>query len=187
MQKPFNPRRLKSASASALAALLAAMLLMPDAGAQTAYRWVGKDGRVHYSDQPPPPVDAKDMKVQKLRGGNVVDTGGAFSYETQQATKNFPLTLYTSENCTDNCKMARNFLAQRGAPYEEKLIKTAEDLAEFKKASGSQEATVPLLMAGKRLEKGYEEGAWNRLLDGAGYPAKGNPANTVGAKEAAKP
>ena len=29
-------------------------------------------------------------------------------------------------------------------------------------------------MAGKQLEKGYEEGAWHRLLDAAGYPAKGN-------------
>ena len=159
----------------ASSAVLAALLLIPGAQAQTTYRWVGKDGQVHYSDQPPPPADGnKDLQLKKLRGGNVVDTGGAFSYDTEQAAKNFPLTLYTATNCTDNCKMARDFLARRGAPYNEKVIQTAEDAAEFRKLTGSQDMIVPLLAAGKKLEKGYEEDAWNRLLDGAGYPAKGN-------------
>ena len=168
-------------------ATCAALLMAGSAQAQTTYRWVGKDGRVHYSDQPPPPADVKDVQLKKLKGINVIDTGGAFSYETEQAAKNYPLTLYTSENCTEHCKKARDLLGRRGAPYIEKVVRTEQDAAEYRSATGGQELIVPLLMAGKRVEKGYEEDAWNRLLDGAGYPAQGNAKAGAKAAAPAKP
>jgi glutaredoxin len=139
------------------------------AQAQTTYRWVGKDGKVHYSDQPPPPSETSEIQKKKLGSGNVVETSGP-SYEVQLATKNSPLTLYTSANCKENCKIARDFLNRRGVAFSEKEIKTQEDADDFKKATGSEELLVPVLKAGAKSEKGYEENAWHALLDAAGYP-----------------
>jgi len=156
-----------------LATILTAAVLAPAAQAQTTYRWVDKEGHVHYGDKAPMPAEVKDLQLKKLKGGNVIETSGP-DYATMQAAQKFPLTLYTSDNCLENCRMARDFLNQRGAPFSEKVIKTAEDADEYKKATGATDLIVPLLMAGKQLEKGYEEGAWHRLLDAAGYPAKGN-------------
>lgn len=138
------------------------------AQAQATYRWVGKDGKVHYSDQPPPPTETQEVQKKKL-GANVVETGGA-SFEEQLAAKKFPLTLYTSANCKENCRIARDFLKRRGVSYSEKEIRTQEDADDFRKATGSKETIVPVLQAGGKSEKGYEENAWHNLLDTAGYP-----------------
>lgn len=177
-----------SISTRMITALLALPLsLAGSAAAQTTFRWVDKEGHVHYADQPPPPVNVRNMEMKQLKGPNVIDTGGAFSYETSQASKNAPLTLYTSDNCAENCKRARDLLARRGAPYTEKMIRTSADADEFRAATGykDKELVVPLLKAGGRSEKGYEEGAWNRLLDESGYPARGN-AKTPSDKEKGK-
>ncbi|MFA6312177.1 MAG: glutaredoxin family protein [Sterolibacterium sp.] len=162
--RTLTPRALLTHSAL-IAALCCAALA---AQAQSTYRWVGNDGKVHYSDQPPPPSAVKEVQKKKL-GANVVDTGGP-SYETQVATRKAPLTLYTSANCVQNCKIARDFLQRRGLAYTEKEIKTQEDADDFRKATGIEELSVPVLQAGRKSEKGYEENAWQALLDGAGYP-----------------
>lgn len=150
------------------------ILLSSSIWAQTTYRWIDKNGRVHYTDQPPVPSEVKNLEMKKLKGPNVIDTGGAFSYETAQAVKNAPLTLYTSDDCEENCKKARDLLNRRGAPYTEKVIRTESDGTEFRTATGSRDLFVPVLKAGEKSTKGYEEGAWSRLLDESGYPARGN-------------
>lgn len=154
----------------ARSALLAVLCLATLAAqAQTTYRWVGKDGKVHYSDQPPPPSETKEVQKKKLGPANVVGTSGP-SYEAQVATRKSPLTLYTSANCIQNCQIARDFLKRRGAAFTEKVIGTQEDADDFKKATGIEELSVPVLQAGGKAEKGYEENAWSALLDAAGYP-----------------
>ncbi|MFA7280131.1 MAG: glutaredoxin family protein [Sterolibacterium sp.] len=152
---------------------IACLLLMAalTAHAQTAYRWIGKDGQVHYSDQPPPAQEARQLQQKKLPG-NVIETSGP-SYTAQLAAQKFPLTLYTSPNCVENCRIARDFLSRRGAPFSEKELKTVEDVTAFKQATGSSEAIVPVLMAGTKVEKGFEENAWRSLLDSSGYPQDG--------------
>ena len=160
---------MRTATFLARSALLAALCLATLAAqAQATYRWVGKDGKVHYSDQPPTPAEMKEVQKKKL-GANVVETSTP-SYEAQVATKKSPLTLYTSANCIQNCKIARDFLKRRGAAFTEKEIKTQEDADEFRKATGIEELSVPVLQAGSKSEKGYEENAWSALLDAAGYP-----------------
>lgn len=151
------------------------------AQAQTTYRWVGNDGKVHYSDQPPPAAQAKDVQQKKLKG-NVIETSG-LSYDTRKAMKENPLTLYTSGNCKENCQMARDLLNRRGAPFKEKVVQTADDAAEFKAATGSGELAVPVLVAGSQSEKGFEENSWNRMLDMAGYP----PISSIPNKPSGRP
>ncbi|MFA7268451.1 MAG: glutaredoxin family protein [Sterolibacterium sp.] len=150
-------------------ALLAALCLATlTAQAQATYRWVDKDGKVHYADQPPPPLENKEIQKKKL-GANVVETSGP-SYATQKAAQKFPLTLYTSANCIENCKTARDFLSRRGVPFAERVLKTQEDAAEFKQATGIGQLIVPVLLAGTKTEMGFQENAWRNLLDAAGYP-----------------
>jgi len=152
---------------------MACLMLMAalSAQAQTAYRWIGKDGQVHYSDQPPPAPAARQLQQKKL-SGNVIETSGP-SYAAQVAAQKFPLTLYTSPNCIENCRIARDFLSKRGVVFTEKALQTLEDAAEYKQATGINELTVPVLLAGTKVEKGFEENAWRSLLDAAGYPQDG--------------
>ena len=137
--------------------------------AQAPYRWVAKDGKTHYSDQPPPPSESRDVQQKKLGVGSVIETGGP-SYGARQAARKMPLTLYTSDNCKENCKIARDFLNRRGAPFSEIILRTPEDAAAFKQATGIEELIVPVLQAGSKSKKGFEDQAWGNFLDASGYP-----------------
>ena len=76
-----------------LAIAVAAMFVAATAGAQM-YRWVDKDGKVQYTDTPPP---AASKSVQKRATATGPDrTGPAAPYAVQQAAKNFPVVVYTS-------------------------------------------------------------------------------------------
>ena len=133
------------------------------------YRWVDANGKVHYSDQPPPQT-AKGVEKKKF-GGNLIP-GENLPYATQLAMKNFPVTLYDGA-CGEPCDTARQFLNKRGIPFTEiNPASSKEELEAFKKLTGG--TGVPVLKVGDSLSKGFESGAWNSLLDAAGYP-KTNP------------
>ena len=156
-----------------LAALIAAALLLPAlAVAQSnVYRWVDKDGKVHYSDTPPP-EPAKSLTQKRVGGG--YGESSQLPYATQIAMQKSPVTLFTGADCGDPCKQGRNLLAKRGIPYSERDAQGNPDDAEaLKKLIGAIE--VPLLTVGAAKIKGYEEGAWNSALDGAGYPSTALP------------
>ncbi|MBT9612328.1 MAG: DUF4124 domain-containing protein [Burkholderiales bacterium] len=135
------------------------------------YRWVDKDGKVHYTDQPPPPNEAKKVEEKKF-GGNLIQ-GGSLPYATQQAAKNFPITLYTGD-CGEACTQAKTYLTKRGIPYSERLPgKNLTDSELFKKIT--KENFIPFLQVGSSTQlKGFDEAAWAAALDQAGYP-KSNP------------
>jgi len=143
-----------------------AFLLGANAQAEM-YRWVDKEGKVHYTDQPPPPKEAKKVEEKKF-GGNLIQ-GGSLPYATQQAVKIFPVTLYTGD-CGELCTQAKTYLSKRGIPYSERLPgKNPADAELFKKIS--KESYIPLLQIGASTQlKGFDESAWAAALDQAGYP-----------------
>jgi glutaredoxin len=151
-----------------LAALAAAALMLPTLAAAQAsvYRWVDKDGKVHYSDTPPPEPQ-KSLTQKRVGGGYAEST--QLPYATQVAMKNSPVTLFTGADCGDPCKQGRDLLAKRGIPYSERDAQgNPQDAEALKKLVGAIE--VPVLTVGSSKVKGYEEGAWHSALDGAGYP-----------------
>jgi glutaredoxin len=162
---------------SKLLALGVLLVCMASPVSAQLYKYVDKDGRTVYSDQPPPP-DARKVENTKLNK-NVIDTGNS-DYETQQAAKRLPLTLYTTESCTEPCQRARDYLKGRGAPFSETVLKTEEQAKPIKARLGGP-LEVPLLdIGGTSLQKGFEETSWNSVLEAAGYPVR--QAATPGAK-----
>lgn len=141
------------------------LLLAGTASAAEMFRWVDADGKVHYTDAPPPPT-AKNVQQKKLG-----DKAGSaqIPYVLQQAVKNFPVTLYSNE-CGDACAKAKALLVKRGIPFTEKNPeKTPDDAESLKKVAGGS-LPVPLLLVGSSVLKGFEEDGWNSALDLAGYP-----------------
>lgn len=159
--------------------LVSLAVLAAGADAQTLYRWVDKDGKVHYSDQPPP----KDIrKVEERRISISTIETSTPSYDVQQAVQNFPVTLYTTADCAAPCKSAKDYLARRGIPYSEKPLASNEEIAEFRKRFNTANAVVPAITIGAQQHQGFDESSWGSLLDAAGYPrtaipkAAGKPA-----------
>ncbi|WP_026075935.1 glutaredoxin family protein [Noviherbaspirillum massiliense] len=142
---------------------LFALLLAASAHAQL-YKWVGPDGKVTYSDTPPP-SSAKRVETKSL-SDNTANTSD-FPFELAQATKGNPVTLYTTSNCAP-CDEGRQLLTGRGIPFSEKTVTSKDDIAKFRQLDS--EGRMPVLMIGRSKERGFEAGAWNTALTAAGYP-----------------
>ncbi len=150
-------------------ALLVALIVagfLPAAAAQQMYRWVDKDGRVHYSQTPPAPSDAKQVEQRKISAPAAGD--GQLPFALAQAMKNYPVVLYPAPDCKQGCPEARALLAKRGVPFREVSVSGPESIEQLKKASGDDK--VPVMTAGILVQKGYEANAFNDVLDNAGYP-----------------
>jgi glutaredoxin len=139
------------------------LLCAVNANAQL-YKWVGADGKVSYSDTPPP-ASAKRVETKSITTGEVNTSG--FPYELSEAVKGNPVTLYTSKNCAP-CDNGRKLLSARGVPFTEKTVVSNEDITEFKRISGDSQ--LPLLLIGRNKEQGFEPSGWNGALTSAGYP-----------------
>lgn len=141
------------------------LLVIAGAQAESLFRWVDKDGKVHYGDRP-----AEDaIGAQQKRFGSQSATGeDELSYGVRKARQDFPVTLYVAANCAELCVQARSLLNKRGIPFAEKSLNTQEDLDAYKKLTGG--TSIPALTVGKTVLSGFEAGQWNSELDIAGYP-----------------
>jgi hypothetical protein len=154
--------------------LLIMLLAVASASAQTTYRWTDKEGRVHYGDQPPAANEAKSVQQKKSSQLGVIPQEP--SYSLRQAMADFPVTFYSQPQCGEPCTNGRDHLARRGVPFASKSVVSDADIASLKALLGGAESSLPVLQVGSRVVKGYQAGAWDNLLDAAGYPKeKGKP------------
>jgi len=127
------------------------------------YKYVGPDGRVTYSDLPPP-SGARVIEEKKL-GAN--GPAVVLPFALQTATSKYPVTIYTGDKCPP-CEEGRTYLRSRGIPFTEKTVTSPDDIAMFKQQS--PDGTAPVLSVGSRRATGFAQTTWASLLDDAGYP-----------------
>ena len=142
------------------------MLCLALAGAAVqaeTFRWTDGAGKTVISDTPPP---GKAKGVVKVGGKPEASDG--MSFATKRAAEAFPVILYTSADCVSECKQARDLLSGRGVPFTEKMVQTPAEIEELKQLAG--DLFVPTVKVGKQNFRGFEAGAYNNLLDLAGYP-----------------
>ena len=162
----FSTHRYETFRAPLVIALTLGALLATGVSAQGVYRVVGPDGKVTYSDQPPPAsANARPVGGASAAGSS----SAALPSELRQASGRYPVTLYAGADCAP-CDSGRNFLVARGIPFAEKTVASGDDIAAFKRLSGA--ASLPLLTVGAQHLKGYSESEWTQYLDAAGYPKK---------------
>jgi len=135
------------------------------------YQWKDAQGRMVYSDQPPP-ASIKGAQ-QKSFKGNLIEVGE--SYTAKTAREKYPVTLYASA-CGIPCDQARQLLADRGVPFSSKDPQASpEAQAELQKLTGR--LSVPVLTVGNDKIDGFETGQWQAALDRAGYPKSAAPGS----------
>lgn len=140
------------------------MLLAASVQAQQLYKWVGPDGKVTYSDTPPPAA-AKQVEKKAVSAGGVAASN--LPYELAEVARNSPVTLYTSASCAP-CDAGRTMLTGRGIPFTEKTVSTKDDAARLRQAGGDEQ--LPLLVVGRNKLKGFSSGEWAASLTAVGYP-----------------
>ena len=162
--------------------LAAALSLAAFAASAQVYRWTDDKGRVHVTDTPPP---ASAKNVRKSGDAPAQEASPAEPFTLQQARKNFPIKLYTTPGC-DACAEARKLLNARGLPFSEISVIDNAQIEDLKKLVGS--ASVPAMLVGSSVQRGFEAGLYERMLDGAGYPKTGDlPARNQAEPKPAAP
>ncbi len=150
------------------AAGIASVLLLASACAiaqtQQVYRYLDTDGRVVYSDKPPP-ADARNAQAKRI-GRNSIETS-ELSFATQQAQERFPVTLYTF-SCGVVCDTAQGLLNKRGVPHSVVDVAQGDGADRLKKLTNGLEA--PALQVGDQVATGFNEAKWQSMLSDAGYP-----------------
>lgn len=146
---------------------LLALILLCNACLASAevYRWIDKDGKVHFGDQPPPEADAQRRKYTD----NTINSESS-NYEINRAAKAAPVVLYTAPDCKETCDKARALLGKRKIPFSERSLVAQTDIEAAGKELGTDKPIVPSMMVGRQANSGYSESGWNAALDGAGYP-----------------
>jgi hypothetical protein len=150
------------ASTLALLALFAAVAAT--AQTQQVYRYVDPEGRIVYSDKPPPP-NARDAQAKRI-GQNTIETSD-LSYSEVMAQERFPVTLYTF-GCGTVCDTASALLNKRGVPHTVVDVGQSAGADKLKRLTGGLDA--PALQVGDQYSTGFNESRWQNLLDDAGYP-----------------
>jgi glutaredoxin len=146
--------------------LLFSALVPSAAQAQQVYRIVGPDGKVTFSDQPPPPSSNAKVTASSGDGGRGVATA-SLPFELRKVAGQYPVTLYSGDNCGP-CASARAMLITRGIPFAEKTVTTNEDTQALQRLSG--DSSLPFLTLGSQQLKGFSDAEWTQFLDAAGYP-----------------
>ncbi|MBL0422015.1 glutaredoxin family protein [Ramlibacter sp. AW1] len=152
-----------SAHGIALAFVAATAAWAGPAQSQQVWRSVTPDGRVIFSDVPPPQAASPAPTAPTGAGSSA----SALPYALRQVADRYPVTLYTSDNCAP-CATGRNLLRSRGIPFSERTISTEADVQALQRLMG--ERSLPVLTIGRQQIKGLIESEWQQYLDAAGYP-----------------
>lgn len=142
--------------------------------AQAQYKVIGPNGKVTYSDREP---NAVEGRVTELGARTPVPSAEPdLPFELRQIVSRFPVTLYTTAGACEPCDSGRALLRQRGVPFSERQITSAEDGDALERLSGARDA--PTLAIGSQMLRGLASDVWMSYLDAAGYPRESQlPAN----------
>jgi glutaredoxin len=144
-------------------------MAVPLAHGVRLYKWVDKDGHVSYHDYPPASNEGDRVESKDFKIGGVSSASGAGS---SKASEQFPVVLYTAPQCT-SCDLARAYLDKRKVPFTDlDVAKDAKLQKELLEKTGT--LTVPTIMVGSKVMKGYMESLLSGELDAAGYPKIGS-------------
>lgn len=128
------------------------------------YKWVDRDGNVSYHDQLPPEGSPYHVEEKSIYTG---EKPKKKTDSNAKVAEKFPVVLYIATKC-DSCDLARAYLDKRKVPYTEKQVEgDLKVQEELKKKIGS--LSVPTILIGEKVMKGYLESLLEGELDAAGY------------------
>ena len=154
-----------------LAVLAIFLVLSTDNALAGIYKWVDKDGTVHFTDSPPAGTKAEEVNPIP----NQVEGYGKMSTEKTPGQKSAgamqdpvpvadlpSVELFVTSWC-GYCKKAEAYFTRRNIPFVKYDIEKDQEAAR-RKASLTQSRGVPFVLIGDVGIPGYSEAAFDRAL-----------------------
>ncbi len=139
--------------------LLVGMLSLYSLTAAAAiYKWVGEDGRTHFTDKPPRDVKSDTVKLQI----NTITTPKLQSTDLDLASPN-TVIMYSAVWC-GVCKKAKNYFKTKRIAFKEYDIeKSVKGKRDFKHLGGRG---VPVILVGKKRLNGFSIKSFEAIYRG---------------------
>lgn len=147
---------------------LCSLVSMSQVAQAQMYKWIGANGKMVYSDTPPP-ANAKKL-VSKSTEGAAQQSNVKLPPDLDAAVRKNPVTLYVTLPripCAV-CNEARSMLKQNGIPFAEKTVDTKEDIDKLRQVGGDNQ--LPFMSISRAKFSGYDSIEWRTALSAAGYP-----------------
>lgn len=122
------------------------------------YRWKDENGRIHFSDKPPPKekIEKFNIKVKSYSGPATVSTHNV------EAAVEDKVIIYLTEWCP-YCKQAKDYMDSKAISYREYDIEKSKRAERaFKKLGGKG---VPLILVGNMKMQGFNPGKLNNMIN----------------------
>ena len=141
--------------------LLLLGILLPFEVSAEIYKWVDKDGTVHFEDRKPQGARYEELKVRSMSG--VQSYRAPIRTIKQIAPKSASkknVILYGATWC-GYCTKARRYFQANNIPFEDYDIESsASAKSEYDALNGKG---VPLILVGDNLMNGFSESYFNQL------------------------
>ncbi|HEX4511061.1 MAG TPA: glutaredoxin family protein [Burkholderiaceae bacterium] len=148
--------------ATASRAMLALLLVCAAWPVLAQYKVVAPDGSVTYTDRPP-----AGTATGKSTSTAAAPAMAPLPTDLREPAARFPVTLYATQPCVP-CDQARQWLKQRGVPFNEYSIDKPADVNTLKTRFGDSQ--LPVVTIGGQVLKGYSSADMQAYADAAGYP-----------------
>jgi len=131
------------------------LFINPLAQTQEIYKWVDKQGKVHFGDRKPD--SQQNIEELNIKLVNSVET---VSYQPSSIDIGKKVVIYTTSWC-GYCKKAKKYFTDKRIRYTEKNIEKSKIAKmEFKKLGGKG---VPMILVGKKKMSGFNQAGFERI------------------------
>ncbi|WP_163831169.1 glutaredoxin family protein [Spartinivicinus ruber] len=137
-------------------------LLVSTANAEI-YRWVDKNGKVHFSDKKPQHKPASTIDINQTNTYQNIELKPLGPSSVKSSNKrNRGVVMYSAEWC-GYCKVARNYFQSNKIPFKEYDIdKNEKARQEYQELGGKG---VPLILVGKKKMSGFTQQRFESLYN----------------------
>ena len=126
------------------------------------YKWVDKDGTVHFEDRKPQGARYEEFKVRSISGVQTYRVPArTIKHSAPKAMGKKNVVLYGTSWC-GYCTKARRYFQANNIPFEDYDIESsASAKSEYDALNGKG---VPLILVGDNLMNGFSESQFNQLF-----------------------
>lgn len=134
------------------------LLFLPvSADAGEVYKWRDAQGKLHFSDQPPPDQAVEQVRLRSIN--TIKATSVSILEEPLQDTPD--VILYSAEWC-GACRTAKRYFRQKGIAYKEYDVeKSRRGKQDYQRLKGRG---VPIILVGKQRMDGFSTGRFEQMM-----------------------